>query len=265
MSIKDTAKFYKDHNYVVIRNFISKEQAAFIYEYCKLVANKAWTMKNARYPAYRPHMDGTFEDQQVPGTYSNYADPVMETLLAQALPGMRKVTGLNLMPTYSYWRLYKQGDILKRHKDRPSCEVSTTLCLGYDNSNLKGKKENWETYDWPMWVDESCGTGNKGVPIHMKPGDMIVYRGCIVEHWREPFIGNNHAQVFLHFNDVDGPFKDNCVYDGRPHLGLPSDFKDPRKTQAMQAIDKNLIDDQIKQRQSKAKKSKSKNTRRKTK
>jgi len=239
-SIKDTAKFYKDHKYVVIRNFISKEQAAFIYNYGMIRAQRAATMANSKWPDYREEVDGTYKDQQVPGTYSCYADPVMETLLLQGLQGMREITGLNLAPTYSYWRLYKQGDVLKRHKDRPSCEVSTTLCLGYNNENLKGKKKDWEKYNWPMWVDETCGYGNKGVPIHMEPGDMIVYRGCIVEHWREPFIGNNHAQVFLHYNDVDGPYGTNCVYDGRHHLGLPPAFKDPKKMQAMAKADAEL-------------------------
>jgi hypothetical protein len=168
----------------------------------------------------------------------------METLLLQGLEGMRKITGLNLAPTYSYWRLYKNGDVLKRHKDRPSCEVSTTLCLGYNNQNLKDKKKDWEKYNWPMWVDETGGFGNKGAPIHMEPGDMIVYRGCIIEHWREPFLGNNHAQVFLHYNDVDGPFGENCVFDGRHHLGLPPSFKDPKKVQAMAKADANLVKNQ---------------------
>jgi len=238
---KKTANFYEKNKYVVIKNFISKEKAAFIYEYCKMRAQSAWSMRTSQAPFYRPDIDGTFDDRQVPGTYSCYSDPVMETLLAQGLDGMRKITGLNLAPTYSYWRLYKNGDELKRHKDRPSCEVSTTLCLGYDNSNLKDKKKDWKKYNWPMWVDKTGGFGNKGVPIHMEPGDMIVYRGCIVEHWREPYLGGNHAQVFLHYNNVDGPYKQNCVFDGRPHLGLPHMFKDPRKVQAMAEADKELL------------------------
>ena len=241
---KKTAEFYKKNKYVVIKNFISKEKAAFIYEYCKMRAQAAWSMRTSQAPFYRPDIDGTFEDRQVPGTYSCYADPVMETLLAQGLDGMRKITGLNLAPTYSYWRLYKNGDELKRHKDRPSCEVSTTLCLGYDNSNLKDKKKDWKKYNWPMWVDKTGGFGNKGTPCHMEPGDMIVYRGCIVEHWREPFLGGNHAQVFLHYNNVDGPYKQNCVFDGRPHLGLPHMFKDPAKVQAMDEADKLLTQKQ---------------------
>ena len=260
MTPKDTAKFYKDNNYVVIKNFISPELARFVYNYCLIRATRAATMVNNRWPDYRPDVDGTFTDQQVPGTYSCYSDPVMETLLSFGHQGMQNITGLRLHMTYSYWRLYKQGDVLKRHKDRPSCEISTTLCLGYDNSNLKDQKDNWQDYDWPMWVDKSGSFGKKGIPIHMKPGDMIVYRGCLVEHWREPFLGNNHAQVFLHYNNADGPYKDNCLFDGRPHLGLPPVFKDPRKMQAMTDADRILLEDQSKEKikKSKSKKIKSK-------
>ena len=240
MEIKNTAKFYAKNKYVLIKKFISKEQANYLYTYGIMRANRAATMARSKWPNYREELDGTFSDQQVPGTYSCYADTAMEALLLQGLDGMRKITGLNLAPTYSYWRLYKNGDVLKRHKDRPSCEVSTTLCLGYNNENLKGKKKHWQLYNWPMWVDKTGGVGNKGVPIHMEPGDMIVYRGCEIEHWREPFIGQNHAQVFLHYNNVDGPYGTNCVYDGRHHLGLPADFKDPKKVEAMRKADAEL-------------------------
>ena len=240
MEIKDTAKFYKKNKYVLIKNFISKEQADFIYNYGIIRRNRAAIMKQSKWKDYRPDIDGTFEDKQVPDTYSCYSDPMMETLLLQGLGGMRKITGLNLAPTYSYWRLYKNGDELKRHKDRPSCEVSTTLCLGYNNQNLKDKKKDWQKYSWPMWVDKTGGFGNKGTPIYMEPGDMIVYRGCEIEHWREKFLGNDHAQVFLHYNNVDGPYGTNCVYDGRYSLGLPPEFKDPKKIQAMAKADAEL-------------------------
>ena len=225
-SIKDTAKFYKNHKYVVIRNFISKEQAAFIYNYGMIRAQRASTMINSKWPDYREDVDGTYTDQQVPGTYSCYADPVMETLLLQGLQGMREITGLNLAPTYSYWRLYKQGDVLKRHKDRPSCEISTTLCLGYDTSNM-----NDSEYDWPMWVKNDEGVEYK---IHLTPGDMIIYRGCEIEHWREPYAGINHAQVFMHYNDANGPY--NIKYDGRPMLGLPGKYRNYKED-----IDENYV------------------------
>jgi hypothetical protein len=76
---------------------------------------------------YDNGMFGTWTDTQIPNTYSHYADPVMETLLVKMLPVMKQQTGLDLIPTYSYARAYKKGDTLHRHKDRPSCEISTTI------------------------------------------------------------------------------------------------------------------------------------------
>ena len=64
---------------------------------------------------------GVWNDQQVPETYSHYSDIVMETLLEDLRSLMEKETGLVLLPTYSYFRIYKKGDILKRHKDREAC------------------------------------------------------------------------------------------------------------------------------------------------
>jgi len=226
MEIKDTAKFYKKNRYVLIKKFISKEQASYLYNYGIMRANRAATLARAKWPGYREDIDGTFTDKQVPGTYSCYADPAMETLLLQGLDGMRKITGLNLAPTYSYWRLYKNGDVLKRHKDRPSCEISTTICIGYDNSNVDASK--YPDWDWPMFIKEKNG---KEIPIHMKPGDMIIYRGCEVEHWREPLWANNHAQVFLHYNEKGGKY--DVPYDGRPLLGMTSKFR------SEDAVDKN--------------------------
>ena len=152
------------------------------------------------------------------------ADKIFDVIL------MNELTGKELIPTYSYHRLYTTGTELKRHKDRPSCEISTTLCLGYDNSNVD--KKTYSDWDWPMFVGPKTGEkGTDGMPIHMKPGDMLIYRGDVVEHWREPLWGNNHAQVFLHYNEKDGQY--NIPYDGRPLLGMPGTFR------SKEALDKN--------------------------
>ena len=60
----------------------------------------------------------------------------METLLAGLKLKIEKATKLKLIETYSYARIYKNGDILKRHKDRQSCAVSATLSLGGDRCGL---------------------------------------------------------------------------------------------------------------------------------
>ena len=59
----------------------------------------------------------------------------------------------------------------------------------------------------------------------MQPGDMLVYKGCDVEHWREEFTGENCGQVFLHYNDASDPKAEENKYDTRPFLGLPGWFK----------------------------------------
>ena len=51
----------------------------------------------------------------------------------------------------------------------------------------------------------------------------------------------NLSQVFLHFNDGEGPYKDYCKYDGRPMLGLPHDYKDPEKIKKMLKLNDELL------------------------
>ena len=124
---------------------------------------------------------------------------------------MEKETGLKLNETYSYARIYKKDDILNRHKDRYSCEISTTMNLGGDL--------------WPIFIEPSGEKGKEGEKVILEPGDMLLYRGEKLEHWREKFEGENCAQVFLHYNDASGENAEKNKYDGRPHLGLSSWFK----------------------------------------
>ena len=122
-----------------------------------------------------------------------------------------KQTKLNLVPTYSYARIYKNGDELKRHKDRGSCELSTTVHLGGD--------------PWPIYLEPSGKEGLKGKKVNLKPGDMLIYKGCELEHWRNIFKGKQCLQVFLHYNDVKSKFATTNKFDTRPMLGLPTYFK----------------------------------------
>ena len=213
---------FKTKKYQVIREALSKELANFIFNYMMLQRDAVDLMiKNNKVNPANPFM-GTRTDQQIPGAYSKYADWVMETLLMFMIPVMKAKTGLDLVPTYSYTRLYEKGNILHRHKDRPSCEISTTLHLGGD--------------EWPIYMDPT-GTDNivsgsetttvvkpgapKGTRIDLKVGDMLIYSGCELEHWREPFEGNVCSQVFLHYNHANGPFAKTNLLDGRPLLGIP--------------------------------------------
>ena len=211
---------FKTKKYQVIRGALSKELSNFIFNYMMLQRDAVdFMMKNNKVNPANPFI-GTRTDQQVPGCYTKYADWVMETLLMFMIPVMKAKTGLELIPTYTYTRLYEKGNILKRHKDRPSCEVSTTLHLGGD--------------EWPIYLDPTGQTfvvdeyknihkpnAPKGVKVDLKVGDMLIYAGCDLEHWREPFKGNVCSQVFLHYNHANGPFAKTNLLDGRPILGIP--------------------------------------------
>jgi len=214
---------FKQQKYQVIKQALPYEVANFIFNYFLLKRDAIKYMYQNNI-IHDNGMFGTWSDQQVPNTYSHYSDMVMETLLVKMIPVMKQHTGLELIPTYSYVRAYKKGDILKRHKDRPSCEISCTLNLGGD--------------PWPIFID---GTGADnvvnerqnivkpnapaGTKVLLEVGDMLVYSGCELEHWREPFDGNICGQVFLHYNHVNGPFADKNRFDGRAKLGLPSGVK----------------------------------------
>jgi len=196
--------------YKVLKKVISYDLANFCFNYIKLKRDAVFYMYQSKVVNENPFL-GSWKDSQFKNTYSCYSDFVMETLLIKLLPILEKETQLKLVPTYSYTRIYKKGDELKRHKDRPSCEISVTLNLGGDS--------------WDIYLDSSGKTNQKGIAVSLKAGDMLFYKGSELEHWREPFKGNICCQVFLHYNNVNGQFKTNNKYDGRPMLGVPSNIK----------------------------------------
>ena len=218
--VHPAAKFFEEHRWVKIDKFIDRNMANLLYHHTQLEAARLGYFEDNDIKCDED-IWGTFSDSQAPGDFSKYGDPIMDTLLSLSLTQMETLTGMDLVPTYSYHRLYTQGTELKRHSDRPSCEISTTLCLGYDNSNIDAS--TYPDWSWPMFVKEKDG---KEIAVDMKPGDMIIYRGCELEHWREPLKATNHAQVFLHYNEKGGEY--DIPYDSRPLLGLPSGFRDTK-------------------------------------
>jgi hypothetical protein len=50
-------------------------------------------------------------------------------------------------------------------------------------------------------------------------GDIVVYKGMVSEHWREPYKGKQQIQIFMHYVDADGPHAEWSL-DKRPMLGL---------------------------------------------
>ena len=146
----------------------------------------------------------TTKDEQCPLSQAVHGAPVFDSLLEQLLPNFEFASGKRLYPTYAYARLYAPGDELKIHRDRPACEISATLTLGFEGT------------PWPIYMGDK-EDGSDGREITMAVGDAVLYRGMEKYHWRNKFEGEWQAQVFLHYVDADGPHA-NQKYDGRERL-----------------------------------------------
>lgn len=185
----DLADLFAKQKYVVRRSCIQDPRLSLLYRYVRKRAESGTMM----------------HDRQVPEAWAAHDDVFTDGLLADFLPIAEEVSRLKLFATYSYFRVYERGHSLERHTDRPACEISVTLCLGYQAER-----------PWPILIEGPAGISS----IELAPGDVLFYRGIECPHWREPLEGDQVAQVFLHYVDRNGPYAD-WKYDKRPHLSVP--------------------------------------------
>jgi hypothetical protein len=179
--------------YVHLKDFLAKESCAELTaELQRLVAEQKTT-----------------QDDQCPVSEAVHGAVAFDSLLVQLLPHFEKASGKRLYPTYSYARLYAPGEELAIHTDRPSCEISATLTLGFDGDV------------WPIYMGDEGGVNAS--EIKMDVGDAVLYRGMDKHHWRNKYTeGKWQAQVFLHYVDADGPHKE-WKFDKRPGLNVPQE------------------------------------------
>lgn len=155
------------NNYLYIPNFISKKRALFLASGFKQFA-----------------IDNEYGgDNQVENSQSVYHYLPFTRLLVEKIKDVSEIIGEHVLPTYVYARVYKEKAVLKKHTDREACEISLTL-------NLK------QDIEWPIHIRKPSG---EEVEITLKPGDAMLYAGCVAEHWRNQFKGKEHIQVFLHY------------------------------------------------------------------
>jgi hypothetical protein len=181
--MQNTVELFKESGYVHLKDFLDLENCKQLTQELNKYIERGETTK----------------DPQCPVSEAVHGTVTFDNLLQDLVPYFEKVCGKRLYPTYSYARLYKPGEELKKHTDRPACEISATVTLGFEGN------------PWSIYM-----AGNK---VDMQVGDAVLYRGMDVEHWREKYTeGKWQAQVFLHYVDADGPHADQ-KYDGRVSLG----------------------------------------------
>jgi hypothetical protein len=216
INIEKAQKFFEKNGYYVLQNLIPEEICELSYNY-GILKSKAIDYKIFNEPEnYDPKWDGRFGDiseNSNIGTnsgYNCYSDLLGESLLLQCCYDISVITKKELVPTYSYLRMYHKDDTLKRHVDRVACKYSMSICLGKNTFNIKGD------YSWPIYLKIK----KKTVGIKLNVGDALIYKGCEIPHWRERFEGLNTLQLFLHYNDFQS---DYCKrYDNREMLGIPN-------------------------------------------
>ena len=180
--------------YKIIENVLDKQTI-------ELVKNTLLITKDAQYIVNGVSPDNTtaFGDHQTEHSWTNFGHPVCEGLLETLRPKIEEAVGKSLFPTYSFCRIYWPGAVLKKHRDRPSCEYSVSLCIDNDPE------------PWPIYFG-----GDEAI---LQPGDAVVYKGLAVEHWRETYTGRQQIQIFLHYVDQQGPHN-SWKYDKRLSLGI---------------------------------------------
>ena len=212
--MNDETVSFIQNRFVVYRNFIPKELINFAMDTWKTIEETS------------EYADAIFdyEEQVIPRTPEQslntsrgaHTTPMGVAMHRWLFKKLQKEFDLQLFETYSYTRKYIRGGYLKAHADRPSCEVSATICLDYLTDNNK---------PWSIWVDnsrnwvdivngdnseeqqEAIYNETQGVPIRkrnsvridLEVGDLLLYQGPNVIHWRDTLLGEYSYHMFLHY------------------------------------------------------------------
>ena len=229
--------------YVVLRNFIPKDIINMTMDAWKsMELNPVYHDPDA---LYRENMDIIHDSPKdsMGKSMGMYCSPFGIALHRWAWEKLKHHIDMDLEETYSYSRKYERGAYLRAHADRPSCEISATLCLDYETD---------DNTPWSIWLDNSSDYVNRpseifdetqALPIRQRKtarkvdlevGDILLYQGPNAAHWREYFLGNHSYHIFLHFVNRNGhvqniPQAREIVQDNLPHIAEREDEYNPCK------------------------------------
>ena len=132
------------------------------------------------------------------GTSLNgYGEACADVALYATREKIEAATGLKLNPGFSFVRLYRKGEKLRRHIDRGANEVNCTIQI-------------YASKPWPLGVD----VGGKDKIIDQECGDALIYKGLEIPHWRDKYDGDEHLQLILAYVIKDGEHA-ACSFDGK--------------------------------------------------
>jgi hypothetical protein len=183
--------FFREKRYLPVKGILPDTMVEFLKVYYDiLLANNKF-----------------FKDKQCPLSLALSGDPALDAMLEWIRPKISRLVGLELVPTYSYTRIYAKGEVLARHTDRPACEISLTISIRIPQ-------------DMPPSALHLKPPNMEAVEVQMREGDGCVYAGTEIEHWRDALCSDGYTQLFLHFIIKQGKYFPEYIYDQRDRLGV---------------------------------------------
>lgn len=211
------AQYFKDKKYIYLSNVVPRNTCEDLTNYM-----------------FKLYEDGKLtKDEQCPMSDSVYGDPILDNLLQSLAAPLSAQLGINLLPTYTYARIYRPGETLVRHIDREACEISGTMTLGFHpGSGI-----------WPIFF---TGDANDvvGQSVEINVGDIVMYHGNELWHWRPAYKGQWQVQVFFHFVDANGPHA-SWANDKRSTLGVDRDVLQETVKQEPLILDNPIMPEQL--------------------
>lgn len=126
-------------------------------------------------------------DDQVPTRRSQHNAGLFSAVHSQLADLVQKVANTPLKPSYCYMSVYPKGSILAKHTDRAQCVWNASITFSRTDKI------------WPIYVE-----GKKGeAALYADIGEVVVYRGTEIPHWRKALPEGTATVCFFHFVDQD--------------------------------------------------------------
>lgn len=186
--------------YYLLQQIISSQM-------CELLANYA-LFKEKLKPNIIKNRD------PLDNVHREYGDPLLEFMLEKLTPKIGETIGCEVWPSLSFYYVYHHGNRLQPHIDRSSCQWVASLCIGADPA-FKTSTESW-----PLILKNQ----DESIKVNLQYGDILLFKGHEIEHWREPFTGQWFVSAIFAFVEKEGPYAfqkyDQRSALGKPHVGM---------------------------------------------
>lgn len=184
----------------------------------EIVAQLSASLKESEVPLSAFMREGMMLKRPALEVYAQQYKPML-TFLYGLTPIMNELTKKELLPTYSYFRVYREGDVCWVHSDRFACEHSLSLTLSYSDNKPWSFEIGRERLKQTRPVETTFKDDEPFSAVNMEVGDAILYQGVTYRHGRvQPNPNQWSAHMFLHWVDSTGPYR-NEAFDKKITFG----------------------------------------------